>query len=177
MPIAGEARDAENTATCAGARRSTATMAANYEQPMPKTAPTRTRSRRSSPGPTQGAGRRSAAKWGMLGHLGLNEMLGRIDDATRSNFLPYGFSGIMLGAALVFFAFIGFDSISTHSEEASSRSATCRSASSPRWSSARCCTSPCRRSSPAWSRTRTSTPRRPWRRRSGRPAKPRRQSL
>ena len=32
--------------------------------------------------------------------------------------MPYGLSGIMLGAALVFFAFIGFDSISTHSEEA-----------------------------------------------------------
>jgi APA family basic amino acid/polyamine antiporter len=32
--------------------------------------------------------------------------------------MPYGFPGVMLGAALVFFAFIGFDSISTHSEEA-----------------------------------------------------------
>jgi len=41
-----------------------------------------------------------------------------IDDATRSPFMPYGFSGIMLGASIVFFAFIGFDSISTHAEEA-----------------------------------------------------------
>jgi APA family basic amino acid/polyamine antiporter len=32
--------------------------------------------------------------------------------------MPYGFSGMMIGAALVFFAYIGFDSISTHSEEA-----------------------------------------------------------
>ena len=32
--------------------------------------------------------------------------------------MPYGLSGIMLGAAIVFFAFIGFDSISTHAEEA-----------------------------------------------------------
>jgi APA family basic amino acid/polyamine antiporter len=32
--------------------------------------------------------------------------------------MPYGLSGIMLGASIVFFAFIGFDSISTHSEEA-----------------------------------------------------------
>src|SRR5207244_792479 len=33
-------------------------------------------------------------------------------------FMPYGFSGVMVGAALVFFAYIGFDSISTHAEEA-----------------------------------------------------------
>ena len=32
--------------------------------------------------------------------------------------MPYGLSGIMLGASIVFFAFIGFDSISTHAEEA-----------------------------------------------------------
>jgi amino acid transporter len=57
-------------------------------------------------------------KWGLVGVLGINESLGKIDDAARNNFMPYGFSGIMLGAALVFFAFIGFDSISTHSEEA-----------------------------------------------------------
>jgi len=57
-------------------------------------------------------------KWGMLGKLISRERLKPIDDAVRSNFAPYGFSGIMLGAAIVFFAFIGFDSISTHSEEA-----------------------------------------------------------
>src|SRR5262245_48756004 len=59
-----------------------------------------------------------AAKWGMLGYLGLNRQLVKIDDSVRSNFFPYGFSGMMLGASLVFFAFIGFDSISTHAEEA-----------------------------------------------------------
>ena len=32
--------------------------------------------------------------------------------------MPYGISGIMLGAAIIFFAFIGFDSISTQAEEA-----------------------------------------------------------
>ena len=32
--------------------------------------------------------------------------------------MPYGLSGIMLGASIVFFAYIGFDSISTHAEEA-----------------------------------------------------------
>jgi APA family basic amino acid/polyamine antiporter len=57
-------------------------------------------------------------KWGMVGQVGINATLEKIDDSTRSNFLPYGISGVMLGAALVFFAFIGFDSISTHSEEA-----------------------------------------------------------
>jgi amino acid transporter len=59
-----------------------------------------------------------ASKWGIIGYLGLNKHLAAIDDATRSNFMPYGFSGMMLGAAIVFFAFIGFDSISTHAEEA-----------------------------------------------------------
>ena len=32
--------------------------------------------------------------------------------------MPYGLSGVMLGASIVFFAYIGFDSISTHAEEA-----------------------------------------------------------
>jgi APA family basic amino acid/polyamine antiporter len=58
------------------------------------------------------------SKWGLLGQLGINEWLAPIDEATRSKFAPYGFSGIMVGAALVFFAYIGFDSISAHSEEA-----------------------------------------------------------
>jgi amino acid transporter len=61
---------------------------------------------------------KAADSWGILGLLGLNRWLLPIDDATRSPFMPYGLSGIMLGAAIVFFAFIGFDSISTHAEEA-----------------------------------------------------------
>jgi amino acid transporter len=61
---------------------------------------------------------KQAEKWGMVGQIGINKTLEQIDDSTRSNFMPYGISGVMLGAALVFFAFIGFDSISTHSEEA-----------------------------------------------------------
>jgi amino acid transporter len=56
--------------------------------------------------------------WGLLGQLGLNRWLAPIDDATRNPFMPYGLSGIMLGASIVFFAYIGFDSISTHAEEA-----------------------------------------------------------
>jgi APA family basic amino acid/polyamine antiporter len=57
-------------------------------------------------------------KWGLLGVLGVRQWLQPLDDACRSPFLPYGFSGLMVGAALVFFAYIGFDSISTHAEEA-----------------------------------------------------------
>jgi amino acid transporter len=59
-----------------------------------------------------------AKKWGLIAEFGITDSLKTIDNQTRSNFMPYGFSGVMLGAALVFFAFIGFDSISTHSEEA-----------------------------------------------------------
>ncbi|MFL5245426.1 MAG: amino acid permease [Gemmataceae bacterium] len=56
--------------------------------------------------------------WGLLGQLGINKWLAPVDDQTRSPFMPFGFSGIMVGAAIVFFAYIGFDSISAHSEEA-----------------------------------------------------------
>lgn len=57
-------------------------------------------------------------KWGLLGVLGIRKWLQPLDDSVRSPFFPYGLSGLMVGAALVFFAYIGFDSISTHSEEA-----------------------------------------------------------
>jgi APA family basic amino acid/polyamine antiporter len=61
---------------------------------------------------------KEADSWGLLGWLGLNRWLVPVDNSTRTSFSPYGLSGVMLGAALVFFAFIGFDSISTHAEEA-----------------------------------------------------------
>ena len=57
-------------------------------------------------------------KWGLLGVLGIKRWLQPLDDSWRSPFLPYGLSGLMVGAAMVFFAYIGFDAISTHSEEA-----------------------------------------------------------
>ena len=57
-------------------------------------------------------------KWGLLGAFGIKDSLKPLDEYCRSPFIPYGFSGLMAGAALVFFAYIGFDSISTHSEEA-----------------------------------------------------------
>lgn len=57
-------------------------------------------------------------KWGLLGLLGIKRWLEPLDSKLRSSFMPYGVSGLMVGAALVFFAYIGFDSISTHSEEA-----------------------------------------------------------
>jgi amino acid transporter len=61
---------------------------------------------------------KATEKWGLLGEMGIDRLLVPIDDATRSPFAPYGLSGIIFGASIVFFAYIGFDAISTHSEEA-----------------------------------------------------------
>jgi APA family basic amino acid/polyamine antiporter len=41
-----------------------------------------------------------------------------VDPKNWDPFLPYGWSGVSAGAATIFFAYIGFDSISTHAEEA-----------------------------------------------------------
>ncbi len=41
-----------------------------------------------------------------------------VDTARWTPFLPFGFKGMASGAAYVFFAYIGFDSVSTHAEEA-----------------------------------------------------------
>lgn len=57
-------------------------------------------------------------KWGVLSLLGIKHWLQPWDDKFRSPFMPYGLSGVMVGASLVFFSYIGFDSISTHAEEA-----------------------------------------------------------
>ena len=44
--------------------------------------------------------------------------IGHVDPANWRPFFPKGFTGTLSGAAYVFFAYIGFDSISTHAEEA-----------------------------------------------------------
>ncbi len=43
---------------------------------------------------------------------------GHVDTANWTPFMPYGASGVLTGAAYIFFAYIGFDSVSTHAEEA-----------------------------------------------------------
>lgn len=43
--------------------------------------------------------------------------LGHINTANWHPFVPFGFSGVMSGAAIMFFAYIGFDAISTAAEE------------------------------------------------------------
>ena len=40
-----------------------------------------------------------------------------VDSANFSPFLPFGLSGVITGAAIVFFAYIGFDSVTTLAEE------------------------------------------------------------
>jgi APA family basic amino acid/polyamine antiporter len=40
-----------------------------------------------------------------------------VDPANYHPFLPFGFAGVMTGAAVVFFAYIGFDAVSTLAEE------------------------------------------------------------
>jgi APA family basic amino acid/polyamine antiporter len=44
--------------------------------------------------------------------------VGYVNPEHWSPFMPYGFSGVVTGAAVVFFAYIGFDAVSTTAEEA-----------------------------------------------------------
>jgi len=44
--------------------------------------------------------------------------IGYIQASNWRPFMPYGWSGVLTGAATIFFAYIGFDSVSTHAEEA-----------------------------------------------------------
>ncbi|HEY4644927.1 MAG TPA: amino acid permease [Steroidobacteraceae bacterium] len=43
---------------------------------------------------------------------------GNVKSENWADFMPYGFNGVMGGAALIFFAYIGFDAVSTAAEEA-----------------------------------------------------------
>jgi APA family basic amino acid/polyamine antiporter len=61
--------------------------------------------------------------------------VGHVQPANWQPFMPFGASGVMSAAALVFFAFIGFDAVTS-----AALSATCLSASSARWPSAPSCT-------------------------------------
>ncbi|MCE2604194.1 amino acid permease, partial [Pseudomonas aeruginosa] len=42
---------------------------------------------------------------------------GRIDPANYDPFLPFGWEGVCSGAAVVFFAYLGFDAIANSAEE------------------------------------------------------------
>jgi len=44
--------------------------------------------------------------------------IGKVEPAHWVPFMPFGFGGVVTGAAIVFFAYIGFDAISTAAEEA-----------------------------------------------------------
>ncbi|MCC6125763.1 MAG: amino acid permease [Pirellulales bacterium] len=100
------------------ARESVVAVEKKVRDNLPKTEAEKSVVSRLMPAIHEAGASKAAQSWGVLGLLGLNQWLLPIDDAMRSPFAPYGFSGIMLGAAIVFFAFIGFDSISTHAEEA-----------------------------------------------------------
>lgn len=44
--------------------------------------------------------------------------VGYIDASNWTPFMPYGWPGVLSAAGVIFFAYIGFDSVSTHAEEA-----------------------------------------------------------
>ena len=85
------------------------------------------------------------------------------------NFSPFfvegeGVGGTVTAATLIFFAYIGFDAVSTSSEEVKNRNGTCRSRSSARSASRRRSTSSSPSSPPARCRSTSSRARtRRWR--------------
>ncbi len=104
--------------SAAGAAAMVATVEQVTESDVPREAADRAVVAHLLPAVRAAGAKEETSHWGILGLIGLNRWLVPIDDATRSPFAPYGLAGIMLGASIVFFAYIGFDSISTHAEEA-----------------------------------------------------------
>ena len=81
-------------------------MRQRYGPDLPKTEEDRQRAQAVLDLAQVKARERQVENWGALAEFGLDRSLEAIDDKTRTNFTPYGLSGVMLGAALVFFAFI-----------------------------------------------------------------------
>lgn len=111
-------RIARGELSAAEAKRRVEEVRQRYGPDLPKTEEDRQRAQAVLDLAQVKARERQVENWGALAEFGFDRSLEAIDDKTRTNFTPYGLSGVMLGAALVFFAFIGFDSISTHAEEA-----------------------------------------------------------
>jgi amino acid transporter len=89
-----------------------------YGHDLPQTETDKAQVRQVLDQASQEAPARSTERWGLLGTFGINRWLTPIDDSVRNPFIPYGLAGIIFGAAMVFFAYIGFDAVSTQAEEA-----------------------------------------------------------
>ncbi len=70
--------------------------------------------------------------------------IGHIDPSNWSPFLPYGIQGMLAASGVIFFAYIGFDSVSCNAEEARNPTRDVPIAIIGSWPFARCCTSPWR---------------------------------
>ncbi len=89
-----------------------------------------------------------------VGHIdGANYHLAPGGLAGMGGYFPFGVAGMLGGAAFIFFAYIGFDAVSTTAEEAKNPGRDLRSASLQACWFARCCTSSSWRSSTAWCRS------------------------
>ena len=62
----------------------------------------------------------------------------------------FGVSGLLVAAAVVFFAYSGFEAVANLGEETRTRPRTCRAGCSARWPSAPCSTSASASCSPGW---------------------------